>query len=111
MVLGCVAGVLGTCGGNQMVTDVSVAGYWRLGARVVGRRMCADPVKLPAIESILLSWLSGVEQRSGEAVGECVLDSLPRSGMVIRRGCRRVSPSGQPIIRKGADKSGVAAGE
>jgi len=116
VVLGCcVAGVLDPCGGGQMIrSDVSlVAGYWRLGAWVVGRRRCAD-------------W-------SGETTGEWVRPGqlvvrscrevrrgcrrvrlgqpIVRRGVVIRRGCRLVSPSGQPIIRRGAEKSGVAADE
>ena len=40
----CVAGVvLDPCGGQMVRSDVSLAaGYWHLGARVVGRRICAD---------------------------------------------------------------------
>jgi len=35
--------VLDPCGGQMVRSDVSLAaGYWHLGAWVVGRRICAD---------------------------------------------------------------------
>jgi hypothetical protein len=49
-------------------------------------------VELQASESVLGSWLSGDEQRFSEAAGD------------------RVRPA-QPTVRRGAEKSGVVAGE
>ena len=76
--------------------------------------MHSGPVELLASGSVLGSWLSGVAQRSGEATGERV---SPRASCCPER-CEdpvRLQASdsapGQPFVRRGAERSGVAAGE
>jgi hypothetical protein len=83
---------------------VRVAGYWHLGAWVVGHGdVQSGPVDLQASESVLSSWLSGdawggpVELQLSEFVW--AVSCLERCG-VFWWGCRRVSPPGQLVVQR-----------